>query len=174
MHCWFFIWHWWTWSCGAKIIEKKDSASLGFSRGEGVHAHTSAVLGTSSQKISHLISPTFVCKVTDCKQIQLNPQINILQYTIDHNSSDSNSTNSLLYTHKLLSYSFTWPKIVQCIFTTKKNNKTRNTTLTIMKTPRSTWKLLVLKYKPSTPNVSFFRRQLSLRPRMQTRRKTNE
>jgi hypothetical protein len=26
---------------------------------------TSAVLGTSSQKISHLISPKFVCRVTD-------------------------------------------------------------------------------------------------------------
>lgn len=27
---------------------------------------TSAVLATSSQKISHLMSPRFVCKVTDC------------------------------------------------------------------------------------------------------------
>lgn len=30
-----------------------------------VSAHTSAALGTSSHKISHLISPTFVCNVTD-------------------------------------------------------------------------------------------------------------
>ena len=29
---------------------------------------TSAVLGTSSQKISHFMSPKFVCNVTDCNQ----------------------------------------------------------------------------------------------------------
>ena len=59
-----------------KYSRKKGSTSEGFSSREGVHAHTSAVLGTSSQKISHLISPTFVCRVTDYKQIQLNPRIN--------------------------------------------------------------------------------------------------
>ena len=32
-----------------------------------VGALTSAVLGTSSQKISHFMSPRFVCSVTDCK-----------------------------------------------------------------------------------------------------------
>ena len=137
-----------------------------------MHAHTSAVLGTSSQKISHLISPTFVCKVTDYKQIQLNPRINnfyniqmtivviLIQPTPYCTLTNCCSTHSL--DQRLLNAS-SQPR---------RDNTTRTTTLTIVKTPRSTRKVLVLNYKPNTPNVSFFQRQLSLR--MQPRRKTNE
>lgn len=152
-----------------KNIREKRLNLEGFSRGEGVHAHTSAVLGTSSQKISHLISPTFVCKVTDCKQIQLNPQINIqmtITVVILIQPTPYCTLTNCCSTHSLDQ------RLPNASSQPRRDNTTRNTTLTIVKTPRSTWKVLVLNYKPNTPNVSFFQRQLSLR--MQPRRKTNE
>jgi hypothetical protein len=68
------------WSDRKKELERETEKE-----GEWRETQTSAVLGTSSQKISHLSSPTFVCNVTDCIKptTTRNPNIYIYIYEID-------------------------------------------------------------------------------------------